>query len=80
MKTKLLRKLRKKAKQKIRLYQTSERIYKVTNPYFPGHDTYYSGNLESIKEDVIEARRNYILDLIHKKQKTKEKYPKLINI
>ena len=81
MKTKLLRKLRKKAKKKILLYQMSERVYKITSPYSYQKDTFISGNLDLIKKEVLEKREEYILTCVERLRKEKEKqnYPKLIN-
>lgn len=80
MKTKLLRKLRKKAKKKICLYQISKRIYKITSPYSYQKDIFISGNLDTIKNSVLEQRREYILTCIQRYKKEKEQYPILINI
>lgn len=80
MKTKLLRKLRKKAKKKIHLYQMSKRIYKITSPYSYQKDIFMSGNLDIIKNSVLEQRREYILTCIQRYKKEKEQYPILINI
>lgn len=81
MKTKLLRKLRKKAKKKILLYQMSERVYKITSPYSYQKDTFISGNLDLIKKEVLEKREEYILTCVERlrKEKKKQNYPKLIN-
>lgn len=80
MKVKLLKKLRKKAKKKILLYQTSERVYKITSPYSYQKDIFISGNLDLIKQTVLENRREYILTCINRLRKEKENYPILINI
>lgn len=80
MKTKLLKKLRKKAKKKVRLYQMSERIYKITSPYSYQKDLFVSGNLDLIKQTVLEERREYILTYINRLRKEKKNYPILINI
>lgn len=79
MKTKLLRKLRKKAKKKILLYQMSERVYKITSPYSYQKDTFISGNLDLIKKEVLEKREEYILTCVERLRKEKQNYPKLIN-
>lgn len=80
MKTKLLKKLRKKAKKKVRLYQMSERIYKITSPYSYQKDRFVSGNLDLIKQTVLEERREYILTCVNRLRKEKKNYPILINI
>lgn len=80
MKTKLLKKLRKKAKKKVRLYQMSERIYKITSPYSYQKDLFVGGNLDLIKQTVLEERREYILTCINRLRKEKKNYPILINI
>lgn len=79
MKTKLLRKLRKKAKKKILLYQMSERVYKITSPYSYQKDIFVSGNLDLIKKEVLEKREEYILTCVERLRKEKQNYPKLIN-
>lgn len=78
MKVKLLKRLRKKAK-KIRLCQISKRIYKITSPY-SSKKFIYSGNLDLIKQTVLEERRKYILTYINRLRKEKKNYPILINI
>lgn len=80
MKTKLLKKLRKKAKRKIRLYQTSERIYKITPPYSYQKDISVAGNLNSVIEVLLNERREYILSCVNRLRKEKKNYPILINI
>ena len=79
MKVKLLKKLRKKAKKKILLYQISERVYKITSPYSYQKDIFISGNLDLIKKEVLEKRKEYILTCIERLRKEKQNYPKLIN-
>ena len=79
MKVKLLKKLRKKAKKKILLYQMSERVYKITSPYSYGKDIFIYGDLDSIKKEVLEKRKEYILTCIEILRKEKQNYPKLIN-
>lgn len=79
MRIKLLKKLRKLAKEKIRLYQMSERVYKITNPYCYQRDIFTGEKLDSIKERVIEERRKYILTQIYRIRKEKQNYPILIN-
>lgn len=80
MKTKLLKKLRKEAKKKVRLYQMSKRIYKITSPYSYQKDMFMSGNLDYIKQTVLEKRKDYILTCINRLRKEKKNYPILINI
>ena len=80
MKVKLLKKLRKEAKKKILLYQINKRIYKITSPYSYQKDTFISGNLDLIKQTVLEKRREYILICINRLRKEKENYPILINV
>lgn len=80
MKTKLLKKLRKKAKRKIRLYQTSERIYKITSPYSYQKDISIAGNLNSVIEVLLNERREYILTCVNRLRKEKKNFPILINI
>lgn len=82
MKTKLLRKLREKAKKKILLYQTSEDVYKITSPYSYKKDIFMSRSFPLVERYLLEERRNYILVCIQRirKKKIKQEYPKLINI
>lgn len=80
MKTKLLKKLRKEAKKKVRLYQMSKRVYKITSPYSYQKDMFMSGNLDSIKQTVLEKRKEYILTCTNRLRKEKENYPILINV
>lgn len=80
MKVKLLKRLRKKAKKKVRLYQMSERVYKITSPYSYRKDTFISGNFELIKQTLLEYRNKYILTYIQRMRKEKQNYPILINI
>ena len=79
MKVKLLKKLRKKAKKKILLYQTSERVHKITSPYSYQKATFICGNLDLIKKEVLEKRKEYILTCVERLRKEKQNYPKLIN-
>ena len=58
----------------------SERIYKITSPYFYQKDTFMSGNLELIKQTILEKRKEYILTCINRLRREKENYPILINI
>lgn len=60
----------------------SERIYKITSPYPHSlqKDTFMSGNLDSIKQTVLEKRKEYILTCTNRLRKEKKNYPILINI
>ena len=81
MKVKLLKKLKKEAKKKIRLYQTDKVVYKITSPYVYMTDCYYSGKLEEAIDYTMQNRRDYILTKLARMRKKKEqKYPILINI
>ena len=80
MKVKLLKKLRKEAKKKVKLYQMDKTVYKVTSPYYYISDSYYH-TLEEAICHTIQNRRDYILTKIARIRKEKEqKYPILINI
>lgn len=86
MKVKLLKRLRKKAKKKIRLYQVSDLSYKITSPYTYQTDTFTTfitkdqDGLNTLRQYVVEERREYILTCINRMRKEKKNYPILINI
>lgn len=83
MKVKLLKRLRKEAKKKIKLYQTyrTASAYKITSPYSYMSDSYYHCNLERAIYYTIRNRTDYILVKVDRMRKKKEqKYPILINI
>lgn len=80
MKVKLLKRLRKEAKKKVKLYQMDKTVYKVTSPYYYMSDSYYH-MLEKAICHTTQNRRDYILTRIDRMRKEKEqKYPILINI
>ena len=58
----------------------SKRIYKITSPYSYQKDMFMSGNLDYIKQTVLEKRKDYILTCINRLRKEKKNYPILINI
>lgn len=82
MKTKLLRKLRKKAKKKIRLIRTDKYDYQVRRYYDKeSYSTIYfirgTWPLGEFLNQMYEARRYYILEEI---KRMRNIYPKTIDI
>lgn len=81
MKVKLLKKLRKEAEKKIKLYQVGRITYKITSPYSYMSDSYYICNRERAIDYATRDRIDYILVKVDRMRKKKEqKYPILINI
>lgn len=81
MKVKLLKKLRKEAKKKIKLYQTARAVYKITSPYSYMSDSYFYCSLERAIHYTMQNRIDYISVKVDRmRKKKKQKYPILINI